>query len=692
MGWLIGREKKNQAKMTAVAASASGRKGGAGGDDADNNTGNATTAPSTARPPLVRRSSCSAGSAPGGGGSPNLGPQVETPQAPGPQQQHRSTPSASADLPPLHPAAATSSASGVPLVRQISDASAQQQRAAGATHHHRSNQPSVDTAAGNETLGNETLDSAYIATALAESTSAIRQTHGIAFHDDDSSMGSVVFHYGLGSTPPNDGDCTYDLPPRHIAGNRGRAGTAGTVDSGLTADGALDRSNHRLTLTANNAAGNGISTGNATPKHLQEHKQMPFRQYLPGGTQHQTSKPPQEHQHQKRWGSEMGINQTPSADYVERGKSSSLTSSGNGSEGVGANDDDEADINDDRVLPYNVRLSQREDGPQVPPPPPPPPYANMSPMRKPPLSPAKTRGAVTIPKTPPSDFSSLSASTYTTLGTRSGGGLRGMEYAELPGDRSPATIASGADVPPIPGLGVDGRSDVPPSNVSKIKHPRSPLSRKRRDGASAGNGGWFNKLAHKMRGGGSKSNTTGSYGSIEDPALAKEAKRYHDKNQAFLKRTEWHRKMQRSGNMEQAAVMAAGSNHSRTRTDFSGALDSIASISSDEITDDEERGRDARPLMAESKEEEYMRRIRELEHENRRLLRVQAMEAEVHGYSAGYGTLPTAVPITVHVDRTKNDDDSRKARVARVSCLAVVFVLLVIALLYGLILCVIFLL
>lgn len=274
-----------------------------------------------------------------------------------------------------------------------------------------------------------------------------------------------------------------------------------------------------------------------------------------------------------------------------------------------------------------------------------------------------------------------------------------MEYAELPGDRSPATMTSGADVPPIPGLGVGGRCDAPPSNISKMKHPRSPLSRKRRDGASAGHGGWFNKLAHKMRGGGSKSNTTGSSGSIEDPALAKEAKRYHDKNQAFLKRTEWHRKMQRSGNMEQAAVMAAGSNHShtRTRTDFSGALDSIASISSEEITDDEERERDVRhetqPLVAESKEEEYLRRIRELEDENRRLLRVQAMEAEVHGYSgAGYGSLPTAVPITVNVDRAKNDDSARKARVARVSCLAVIFVLLVIALIYGLILCVIFLL
>lgn len=654
------KSNQSQAKMTAVSASASGRKDGGGGD-ADNNNVNATTASSSARPPLVRRSSSSAGSAPGGGGSPNLGPQVDTSDKSGPQ--HRSTPSTSADLPPLHPAATTTNG------------------------NHRSNQPSVDTAAGNETLGNETLDSAYIATALAESTSAIQQTHGIAFHDDDSSMGSVVFHYGLGNAPPN-GD--YDMPPRNIAGNRGRAGTAGTVDSGLTADGALDRSNHRLTAT--NTAGNGAGT---TAKEVQEHKQhkeMPFRQYLPGGHQHQKNQPPQGHQHQKRWGSEMGINQTPSADYVERGKSSSLTSSGNGSEGVGANDDDEAG----RVMPYNVRLSQREGGPQVPPPPPPP--VNMSPMRKPPLSPAKTRGAVTIPKTPPSDFSSLSASTYTTLGTRSGTGLRGMEYAELPGDRSPATMASG-DVPPIPGLGVDSRTDAPPFNVPKMKQPRSPLSRKRRDSSSAGSkgdshSGWFNKLAHKMRGG-SKPNNTGSYGSIEDPALAKEAKRYHAKNQAFLKKTEWHRKMQRSGNMEQAAVMAAGSNHSRTRTDFSGALDSIASISSDEITDDEERGREereAQPLMAESKEAEYLRRIRELEDENRRLLRVQAMEAEVHGYGAGYGTLPTAVPITVNVDRTKNDDRAREARVARVSCLAVVFILLVIALLYGIILCVLFLL
>ena len=457
---MIGRKKeiKSSQNMTAVATSAdsAGREGL--GDDADNN------ASSVAGPPLLRRSSGSAGSAPG-----------------------RSAPFAPADLPPLHPSA-TNAAGGVSLVRQISDASAQQQRAAGVTHH-RSNQSSVDTAAGNETL-----DSAYIATALAESTSAIRKTHGIAFHDDDSSMGSVVFHYGLGSTPPNDA-LVDDLPPRNIAGNRGRAGTAGTVDSGLTSDGALDRSNHRLTA----------------PKDLQEHKQMPFRQYLPGGNQQHTNRPSQDHQHQKRWGSEMGINQTQSADYVERGKSSSLTSNGNDSEGVGVMDDDEADINGGGVMPYNVRLSQREGGPQVslqpPPPPPPPPSANMSPSpRKPPLSPAKTRGAVSIPKTPPSDFSSLSASTYTTLGTRSGAGLRGMEYAELPGDRSPATTTSGVDVPPIPGLGVDSRADVLSSNITKMKHPRSPLSRKRGDGASAGNGGWFNKLAHKMRGGSNKSN------------------------------------------------------------------------------------------------------------------------------------------------------------------------------------------
>jgi hypothetical protein len=129
-------------------------------------------------------------------------------------------------------------------------------------------------------------------------------------------------------------------------------------------------------------------------------------------------------------------------------------------------------------------------------------------------------------------------------------------------------------------------------------------------------------------------------------------------------------------------------------------LDSIASISSDEFTDDEERGRgghESRPLMAESKEEEYLRRIKELEDENRRLLRVQAMEAEVHGHSAGYGTLPAAVPMTVNVDGAKNghllaSGDVRKARVARVSCLAVVAIILFIAMIYGLILCVIFLL
>jgi hypothetical protein len=208
-----------------------------------------------------------------------------------------------------------------------------------------------------------------------------------------------------------------------------------------------------------------------------------------------------------------------------------------------------------------------------------------------------------------------------------------------------------------------------------------------------------------MRGGGvDKSNTAGgSYGSIDDPKLIKEAKRYHDKNQAFLKRTERHRKMQRSGNVEQAAVMAAGSNHSRG---FSAALDSIASISSEEeISDDEERSagvntgaNQSRPLIADSKEEEYLRRIRELEYENLRLLRVQAMEAEVQGYNAGYGTLPTAIPITVSVDRATSDglmakgDGATKARVARVSCLAFVIVLLAIALIYGLILCVIFLL
>jgi len=410
----------------------------------------------------------------------------------------------------------------------------------------------------------------------------------------------------------------------------------------------------------------------------------------------------------------MGLNQTlsPSANYAERGKSSSLTSSGGGSEGAGGGDA----TDDGQVLPYNVRLSHRGGDPQVMlPPPPPPPTA--SPMRKPPLSPAKTRGAVTIPQTPPSDFSSLSASTYTTIGTRSGGGLRGVEYAELPGDRSPA---SGAEVPPIPGLGVDGHGDVhvPSADISKIRHPRSPLSRKRRDhtGSSSStssggrHGGWFNKLTSKMRGGSPKSNAAagaGSYGSIDDPRLAKEAKRYHDKNQAFLKRTEWHRKMQRSGNVEPVSAVAAGSGHSRTRTqDFSGALDSIASISSDEeeITDDEERAgqrtvrNESRPLVAETKEDEYLRRIRELEDENRRLLRVQAMEAEVQGYSAGYGTLPTAVPITVSVDGTKNDDwmangdGARKARVAKVSCLAVIFILLVILLIYALILCVIFLL
>ena len=204
-----------------------------------------------------------------------------------------------------------------------------------------------------------------------------------------------------------------------------------------------------------------------------------------------------------------------------------------------------------------------------------------------------------------------------------------------------------------------------------------------------------------MRGGAHKSNAAGgSYGSIEQ-----EAKRYHDKNQAFLKRTERHRKMQRSGNVEQAAVMAAGSNHVTNHSrGFSGALDSIASISSEkEITDDEERiagvntgANQSRPLIAESKEEEYLRRIRELEYENHRLLRVQAMEAEVQGYNAGYGTLPTAIPVTVSVGRAtsdglmmKNGDGAKKARVAIV---AVIIILLVIALIYGIILCVLFLL
>ena len=557
----------------------------------------AAAAGTLAKPPLVRRSSTgSSGERP-------------PPQAPPPAQL----------LPPLHPAASVGA--GVPLVRQISDASA--------SRNHRSNQPSVDTAAGNETLGaasHATLDSEYLASALAESTSAIKKTHGISFHDDDSSMGSVVFHYAYGQqsgggTPSrggDGGDDDRDLP-RNI-GNRSRAGTA---DSGLTVD--LDRSFHRSQQQQEQNSG-------SNSKAMQDHKHMPFGQYLPGGNQHQT--------------------------------------------------------NQQEAQPYNVRLSQRGGGQVLPLPPPP----TASPMRKPPLSPAKTRGAVTIPKTPPSDFSSLSASTYTTsIGTRSGTGLRGVEYAELPGDRSPA---SGSDVPSIPGLGVDG---LP---AAEIKRPRTPLSRKKNANGHSPHGGWFNKLTSKMRGGADKSNT-GSYGSIDDPKLKKEAKRYHEKNQAFLKRTERHRKMQRSGNVEQAAVMAAGSNHSRG---FSAALDSIASISSEEeITDDEERiagvhmgTNQSRPLIAESKEEEYLRRIRELEYENHRLLRVQAMEAEVQGYNAGYGTLPTAIPVTVSVGRAtsdglmmKNGDGAKKARVAIV---AVIIILLVIALIYGIILCVLFLL
>ena len=386
----------------------------------------------------------------------------------------------------------------------------------------------------------------------------------------------------------------------------------------------------------------------------------------------------------------MGINQTPSSDYVERGKSSSLASSGEGgSEGAG--DGDVTNVADDgQVLPYNVRVSQRGGGQVLLPPPPP----TASPMRKPPLSPAKTRGAVTIPKTPPSDFSSLSASTYTTIGTRSGTALRGVEYAELPGDRSPA---SGGGVLSIPGLGVDG------FQAAETKQPRTPLSRKRNVNGHSPYGGWFNKLTSKMRGGVHKSDTAGSYGSIDDPKRSKEAKRYHDKNQAFLKRTERHRKMQRSGNVEQVAAMAAGSNHSRNHSrGFSGALDSIASISSEEeITDDEERSagvntgaHQSRPLVAESKEEEYLRRIRDLEYENRRLLRVQVMETEVQGYNDGYGTLPTAIPVTVRAKTSdglmmNNGDGATKARVAIV---AVIIILLAIVLIYGVILCVLFLL
>ena len=477
-------------------------------------------------------------------------------------------------------------------------------------------------------------------------------------------MGSVVFHcaYGQqsGSTPPTGGgDDGHDLP-RNISGvgNRSRAGTA---DSGLTAD--LDRSFHRLQQQQQqqqqqNSGSNAMA--------MQDHKHVPFGRYLPGGNQRQTNQhqaQSQQQQHTKRWGSEMGINQTPSSD-------------------------------DGQVLPYNVRVSQRGGDPlQVLPPPPPP---TASPMRKPPLSPAKTRAAVAIPKTPPSDFSSLSASTCTTstIGTRSGTALRGVEYAELPGDRSPA---SGGDVLSIPGLGVDGLQ------AAETKQPRTPLSRKRNVNGHSPHGGWFNKLTSKMRGGVHKSDTTGSYGSIDDPKRSKEAKRYHDKNQAFLKRTERHRKMQRSGNVEQVAAMAAGSNHSRNHSrGFSGALDSIASISSEEeITDDEERSagvntgaNQSRPLVAESKEEEYLRRIQDLEYENRRLLRVQAMEAEVQGYNDGYGTLPTAIPVTVRAKTSyglmvKNEDGATKARVAIV---AVIIILLAIALIYGVILCVLFLL